>query len=412
MFGAFMNYEELIKIDKLGGVPSTQGVRQLKRITDHIVKKFKSPKTESIVDILPKKPKRILVVKLWGIGNMILAGMALKSIRKAYPDAFISLLTTKDCSEVYENNRLYNDVITFPQTSLATVQEDVLKLCSSLEIRKFDLAINFEGLSEIASFITSKSGADVTVGMSSGSKGGNYTIHSPYSGKRHVEDVIYDCALAAGGAEVSPGLVKPIIKESDKDFCNTAKYNCGIDPYSLIVGININSGTFAGERRWPLEKFALLAQQIEAQQEFRTVFFGSSQEHRYVGRCISLMDTPGINLSGSMTISQMAAFLEEVHLLITNDSGLLHLAAAMEVPTVSIFGPESPDRIARRDEEKHAIIYTPQPCSPCISMLGMSKEECREGCRCVNDITVEQVTNTVMDMLDHLADPEDPPWLK
>ncbi|MHC4870460.1 MAG: glycosyltransferase family 9 protein [Planctomycetota bacterium] len=407
-----MNYEDLYKLDRQSGGFSQQGIQKIRRITGQFKKFMSSGKSEPVKARLEKAPVRILIIKLWGMGNMVLAGRALKSIRGAYPNAHITLLTTRDCIPVYEGSGLYDSEMVFSCHREESINSVITKISSALHARMFDLAVNLDGLSNISAMLTVKSGARQTVGLrEKPDRDMIYTVCSPYSSNRHAEDLIYDCALAAGGKEVSPGLISPVIRDQDSIYCSELIRSCSLDEHSLFVGININAGEFSLDRRWPLEKYALLAQMLEAHAEFRTFFFGSKEEERYVSRALSLMENPGINLAGSLDLTQTMAFLQRLHLLITNDSGLLHLAAALGVPTVSIFGPESPARVGRRDAEEHAVIYHPGKCSPCVSLLGMQKDPCHEGARCVRDISVEDVRIVVLDMLDHLADPVDPPWL-
>ncbi len=405
-----MNYYDLYKLDRQCGGFLCQGKKAIRKLKGRITRLLTKNKP---VKCLPEQPPaRILIVKLWGIGNLVLAGRSLKSIRLAYHNAHITLVTTRECSYIYKGAGLYDSEVIFSCHREENINSAVAKLCLSLNERMFDLAINFDGLSNISASIAAKCGAKCTVGMGKQQAHDSiYTVESPYLENSHVEDLIYDCAIVAGGSEISPGLITPVISSQDNVFCAELLSNCEVKEHTLLIGININAGGFSEERRWPLEKFAILAQMIESHEEFRTVFFGGEADERYVSRAISLMDTPGINLAGMLDLGQMIAFLKRIHLLITNDSGLLHLAAALSVPTVSIFGPESPARAGRRDAEEHAVVYHPTICSPCVSMLGMSKQTCLEGGRCVRDISVEDVWTMVTDMLDYLADPVDPPWL-
>lgn len=407
-----MIYEELYKLDRQCGGFSQQGLEKIRRITGRLTKLIKGKKPEGKKSSSHKKASRIVVVKLWGMGNMILAGRALKSLRRAYKEAHITLLTTKECINIYDMSGLYDAEMLFDCPREESINSVITKVCSALNARMFDLAVNLDGLSNISALLTLRSGAPKTVGMSlDPDKDSFYSIASPYSPNRHVEDLIYDCALAAGGREVGPGLIEPKVREEDEARCEEILKSVELDRHTLLVGFNINAGEFAVERRWPLEKFALLAQMIEAHPEFRTVFFGSDNDERYVARALALMETPGISLAGALSVREVIAFVKKLHLLVTNDSGLMHIAAALGVATVSIFGPESPARVGRRDTEEHAVIYHPSECSPCVSLLGMQKDLCQEGGRCVRDISVDDVRIVVMDMLDHLADPVDPPWL-
>lgn len=414
----FSHYDNLRRIDRLGGSLAQRGRLGIRRITDRLTgkKKAGSAVLRALTADLPAPDavRNLLVVKLWGLGNMVLAGRALRSLRTAFTRARITVLTTTPCQAVYERNDLADEWMAFDperEGGLGTVVRD---LCTQLQERRFDVAVNLEGLSELARLMTQHAGAAATVGMVAQEKeleGGVYAASVLFDPAAHAEDLMMECARRAGGVHVVPGLVRPAVGAQERGVVEEALGRFALDPHALLIGINVNASNFGSERRWPAEKFAHLAQQLEAHEEFRTVFLGGPGEARRVEQVLKLMEHPGLSVAGLFSVRQTMALLEQLHLLVTVDSGPLHLAAALGVPTVAIFGPESPTRVGRRDAEEHAAVYHAIPCSPCLSMLGMASCRCQEGARCVRDIAVEEVHHLVCDMLDHLSDPEDPPWL-
>jgi ADP-heptose:LPS heptosyltransferase len=413
-----MDYDRLRKIDRLGPGLARKGLQGVRRITDRLTDRLRrrgpeeTPARRRELD-LPSRPKRLLVVKLWGLGNLVLAGRALTSLRTAYPECRITLLTTPRCAQVYDKNLLYNETRVFDPESEGRLSSQLGTLCAELAEASFDLAVNLDGLSELARLLTLRSGAAATVGLQPAEAAGDpYTVSVPFLPGCHVEDLLYEAARAAGGAKVPPGLVRPSVRSQERGFCQEILGRAEVDPHDLLVGVGVNAGRFAPERAWPAEKWALLAQQIEAEPEFRTVFLGGPGEERRVDQVFKLMNQPGLNITGACSMRQSMAFLERLHLFVGNDGGLAHLAAALGVPTVVIYGPESPARVGRREDEKHAAVYHARDCSPCVSLLALEKKECACGGACVREIPVEEVHHVVRDLLDHLSDPEEPPWLR
>jgi ADP-heptose:LPS heptosyltransferase len=409
-----MDYSLLLKLDRRAGGLSRSGTERLRRITDPLVRRFgrARPTAEGPAPLsLADPPRRVLILKLWGLGNLVLAGRALQSLRTAWPEATITLLTTPGCDRVYDANRLYDETILFdPEDGrlarlLTDVQDQLLE-------RQYDLAVNLEGISELARALTLRSGAKATVGLAREEEGnGGYDGAASFQPGCHVEDLAYSCARAAGGAKVPPGLVRPQLRSQERGFCEEILNRFGAEAGELLLGIHPGIGDFAPERAWPAEKFALLAQQLEGEPEFRTVFFGGPGEERTVKRAARLMEEAPLNVAGALSIRQFMAFLERLHLFIGNDSGPAHLAAAMDIPTVTIFGPESPARVGRRSSERHATVYRRTGCSPCVSLFGLQRGCLTCGGECVAGITVEEVSNVAHDLLDHLSDPDEPPWM-
>ncbi|MFH0911136.1 MAG: glycosyltransferase family 9 protein, partial [Planctomycetota bacterium] len=358
-----------------------------------------------------RSPKKILVIKLWGLGSLALAGRALLSLRKGHPAASITLLTTPECLPLYAENGLYDGTLSLDLDASGSTKDAVGSLATRITERGFDLTVNLEGLSDLAALLAGKSGAPATVGLV-GDRGlpEPYTRPVSFLPEGHVEDLFYACARAAGGAEVEPGLVRPVLREKERAFASHLLAGAGVDQYTLLVGLHVGAGPFQRHRAWPVEKFALLAQFLEEESEYRTVFVGGKEDVRSADRCLMLMARPGLSFAGGLSLRETLALLERLHLFIGNDSGPLHLAAALGVATVGLFGPESPARVFRRRDERHAAVYRPRACSPCTSLLGMEQGLCKEGGRCVSDLPVEEVRAVVMDMLDHLSDPEEPPW--
>ncbi|MFW5856370.1 MAG: glycosyltransferase family 9 protein [Planctomycetota bacterium] len=424
-----MHDEDLPRIDRLGGSLARKSVQRVRRITDRIANRISRRGEEDGAPAADRKalararkarrtlrleraPERILVVKLWGLGNLVLAGRALTSLRRAYPNARTTLLTTPRCVQIYEKNNLYDTTVVFDPDEGRSLGSAMNELCERLAGEGFDLAVNLEGLSELARHVTLQSGAAATVGFAPEGEGcGPYDAAAPFLAGCHVEDLLYEVARVAGGKKVGAGLVAPSVRGQERGYCDEVLNRLELDPHALLVGIDANAGGFAPERQWPIEKFALLAQRIEAEPEFRTLFFGGPREERRVAQAVKLMAEPGINVAGLFSIRQTMAFLERLHLFIGNDAGPAHLAAALGVPTVVIYGPESPARVGRRGDERHAAVYHARDCSPCVSLLGMERRPCAHGAKCVREIPVEEVYGVVRDVLDHLSDPDDPPWL-
>ncbi len=376
----------------------------VKRITDV----FRKPETR-----IPQSPDNILLVKLWGLGALVCSTPAMAAIRQRYPDAGITLITQKGLEHIYNATGLYDTVISWDAANLHEVPGAIRSLREEIRDRQPDIAICMDGLSSMSALITHISGAKATIGfVPHNGKSGGYTVAVPLDLGCHATRAFLDLAKAAGAQSEDTELVPPNLLTNEREAARLALRQWGLDEYTLLIGINMNAGEFAMRRAWPAEKFLLLAQAIEEMGEYKTVFLGSTSEERFVTRHIKHMDSLPVNLAGRTSVRQLAAILSELHLFISNDSGPLHLAAAMDVPTVSIFGPESPERFGPPKSEKHVTIWQKPECGPCVSFLSQTCRSCIHGEECVRSITIESVREAVADMLEHLSDPDEPPWLK
>lgn len=400
-----MNHDHIRIIDTLAGKLDRKGLTRLRRIARSWFKK-------APVIPFPKKPASILIVKLWGIGSMVLASRAIQSLREGFPEATIHLITSNECAPIYEQARIYDKTTILDLTDVSHLRRHLKQLSRTLQQDAPEVAINLDGLSNLSSLIVHQCGAPVTVGFEREEENQfEYTHPLPYDPEKNISQMLYDEMRNLGGAIIDTPCVRPAVREQDRSFVADMLREMQPDPHTYMVGFNINAGGFAYERRWAGEKFALLAQAIEEHEEYVTVFFGTREEERYTLRHVKMMEPPAVSLAGALSLRQYMAWLERLHLVIANDSGTLQLAAALGVPTVGIYGPESPQRVRLSTHEKHAEIFHNLPCGPCVSLFEMKNNMCLDGCSCIRNITLDEVRSVVMDMLDHLSDPVDPPWI-
>ena|GEM_PF-1262641 len=409
-----MDYEELPLIDRMGGGIARKGLAGVRRITGRLVRR----RTTRVVRArgaggLPAHPRNVLVVKLWGLGHMAHAGRALTSLRRGHPNARIALLSTPECLGVYGANDLYDEAIPFDPVDARGVSAAVAALRPRLRERPVDLAVNLDGLSELAALLAAESQPQAAVGFVSRERSrGAYTRAIRWRREAHVADLLYEAARAAGGARVEPGPVRPVVRGQERAWAAQVLRDAQVDPHTYLVGLHVGAGAFYLGRAWPPEKFALLAQWIEEQAEYRAAFLGGDEDVRATDRALAHMSQPALHLTGGVDVRGTLALLERMHLFVGSDAGPLHLAEVLDVPTVGLYGPESPARVGRRDnEERHAAVYRICDRSPCVSLLAVERPVCELGNRCVLDLSVEAVRAVVSDMLDHLSDPENPPWL-
>jgi heptosyltransferase-2/heptosyltransferase-3 len=355
---------------------------------------------------------RILVVKRRGLGALVCATPALRALRDCYPEAERILLTSPALQPLYEDSELGFRPRALAETAPARIRRSVAELLQAPSgfTAPLQLAIDLDGSDPLSRSAVWASGAAFTAGLALSGRGGLDAPVRPEP-SRHAADLYCEVAAAAGA--VCPEalvLEAPYIREAEKARVTEWLDEWRVPEGTRLVGINMNAGPFAPRRAWPGEKFILLAQALEETAGCRTVFLGAPEDETYVARHLKHMDSPCVNLTGQTSVRQLAALLARIELLVTNDTGPLHLAAALGTPTVSVFGPGSPQRFGPPDTEQHAVIYQPPDGGACVDFLTGRLGRCRSGEHCVRDIPLETVRRTVLEMLEHLEEPETPPW--
>jgi len=159
------------------------------------------------------------------------------------------------------------------------------------------------------------------------------------------------------------------------------------------------------QRRWPHKKFRELSGMIfDEFPDYKQLYIGSKSDWKYVhdglngyGEPYTNIETCNIiNTAGEFNINETAALLKNAKLLISNDSGPIHLAASVGCPSVSLFGPETPVLYAPLNENAE-VLYKKLPCSPCINIKNAKKTNCIDP-KCM-DFTISEVFKVVKSII-------------
>ena len=212
-------------------------------------------------------------------------------------------------------------------------------------------------------------------------------LHPPLDRKKHAADMYLDVLTQLGvnelkhrGLEIFPG-------SENKAFADTFWKEHGIMPEDKLVGFNI--GSAVETKRWAPERFAEVADTL-AGKGYRSVFFGGTMDEEMVREAVSHMRTKPVIATGHFSIGQLAAAMRRCSLIVTNDSGPMHVAISQRVPIVAMYGPSHPDLYG--PYTRLATIVTAEP--PCPGCAAGMKHHCDDpqyNMRCMKELTVKQV---------------------
>ena len=332
--------------------------------------------------MLELNKKRIIVTFLMHLGDLTLTTPFLHVLRKAAPDAHIAYLVDEKLKDVVLHNPNIDEVLTIDKKGK---DNNIKALCKAADIiseKKFDVLINLHP-NERCSFIDFLANVPVKVGFSHFLFRPFLTKVTRLNRKMHAADMYIDVLAQLGvqdltnnGLEIFPG-------DDDKITANDFWQEQQVAADDKLVGFNI--GSAVKTKRWPPERFAQVADALAAK-GCKTVFFGGSMDEEMVEEATSLMTTTPIIATGRFTIGQLAAAMQRCKLIITNDSGPMHVAISQKVPIVAMYGPSSPALYG--PYTKDATIVTAMP--PCTGCAKGMKHECTD-MQCMTRLTVEQV---------------------
>jgi len=345
------------------------------------------------------KTKNILIIQLWGIGETILTVPAIKALKKRYNKTAIDVLCTPRNKDVYFRYKFISKL------NVVKLNPFSLKWFVLKNWRKYDIVIDMEeylDISAILSFFIGK----YTIGYSHGVRSLVYSKKVKYNDKQHISKTFFDLVKALGVKGSVKKLEKLNYTGTDKKIVDLSLKYSGIRKKHFIAGIAAGAAESSKSRMWSKENFAGLIEKIFSKKKnAKIVLIGADYEKKLNDSIINLIKNKGIknniiNFAGKFTLRQTFYLISKCSLFIGNDSGPMHIAAAMNVKTIGLFGPNLPIRFAPFNEKSKAI-YKKMPCSPCINVHKGEVPECfygeesRDYGKCMKAIKVKDVLKLV-----------------
>lgn len=336
-------------------------------------------------------PERILLVKFWGIGSILLLSPVMRALRRRYPASRIVLLTLARNRGLQPLLTSVDEILTLDLDRAPRVPLALLGVLGAVRERRFDLVIDCEFFAKAAAILTFLSGAPRRIGFHRDERLRErlYTAGVPFRHDRHVTrafaELLGPLGIAAdpGDHRIAPPAA-PAAAEADALLASL-----GIA--GEVVAVNVNASELAYERRWGPEKFAALSRKLADELLVDVLLVGSANEAAYVASVEAEAAHPRVrSVAGRTSLTGLQALLVRSLLFVSNDSGPLHLAAQSGVPCVALFGPETPDLYGPAGEG-HLVFYRRLPCSPCMSVHDMKQVTCAGQVDCLKEIGVDEV---------------------
>ncbi len=352
------------------------------------LKSFEVPAAQADEDTSQEqqKGKRILLIKLRYLGDVVLSTPLLPLLRKQYPDAKITFLVNPGTSAVLQDNPYLDEVWVLPQKSWWTQ----LRFIQRLRKAKFDTVIDLTD-GDRSAFLSRLSGAVTRLGYNRERRwrGRLYSqvLPSAYGSMHMVE--YHQQALEALGITESVGkpeiYLKSVITEpKEEEFGEVFSQG-----QPLVLLHPTARYTF---KAWPIERFAALADWL-SEQGMNVGIIGSPKEIQIGQQIGNLTKHKPISLMGSTKLSQLIGLMKRSDLIIGNDGGPMHIAAAVGCPVLGLFGPSDPS------------VWGPRGLSVQVIYKGLDCEECfYPGCSrgedsCMRQISVKEVCQAAKTML-------------
>jgi len=337
----------------------------------------------------PEGLHKILIRGTNWIGDAVMTLPAVASVRAAYPRAHLAILAKPPVDDIYRMFSAADEII--PYENKFDNPLGVFRLAWQLRRKKFDAAILLQNAIE-AAIIARTAGISVRAGYNSDGRGFLLTHAVRRRAeifKVHQIDYYLEMVKALGCANVdramhletriSPAIAKDVLR---KYLPDNSRCLIGIAP----------GATYGPAKRWLTERFAAAGDCLGRDLNAQVVLFGGKADWETAEQVRKQAHTGMINLAGLASLTESVYLISQCRLFLSNDSGLMHVAGALNIPTVAVFGSTNPVTTSPPGE-KTILVRKDVPCSPCL------KKTCPTDFRCMMLITVEDVVGAAKKLL-------------
>ncbi|MDO8730201.1 MAG: lipopolysaccharide heptosyltransferase II [Candidatus Omnitrophota bacterium] len=341
---------------------------------------------------MSKNRKRILLVSVNWLGDLLFLTPAIRAVRRAYPDSFIAVLSPRRGMDFLQGNPHLNAVIPMPEGRGIPHLAGWLPLIARLRAERFDAAFLFHRSFTRAAAVW-VAGIPERIGYRTAKRGWLLTtaVEMPPPDTLHKVDLLLRVVEAAGiradGRHYDAGL-----RPEDAQAAGDLARELGLNPSDRVVALHAGANWLL--KRWPARRFAELADRLSERYGAKVLFIGGEGDRPLIERIAGEMKSRPLVSAGRTTFRQMGALLKHAKLLISNDSGPLHMGMAAGVPVVALFGPTDPKLTGPVNGAKAAVLFGSIGCPvPCYQLRCPAN-------LCMEQISVEQVLAAAARFLD------------
>jgi lipopolysaccharide heptosyltransferase II len=334
---------------------------------------------------------KILIRATNWIGDAIMASPAVRAIRSR-PDAYVSILARSYVADIYRDQDVADELIIYDHRGKHAGIFGRERLVAELRFRGFDVAILLQNAFN-AAWLAWRAGIPQRIGYARDGRSLLLTkaIPVPKPGEIPAHEKFYYLELLRRAGWIDSIADEPFIKldvnEASRAHAADQLASAGVRARAVRIAIGAGA-SYGSAKCWPPSRFAELANQLQAQWDADVILFGAAAETDVSSAIASEMKRAPIDLTGKTSIADLPALLSQCHVFIGNDSGAMHVAAAVGLPVAAIFGPTDPFGTAPVTP-RHIIVRQQPYCSPCFL------RRCPIDHRCMTRITTREVEAAV-----------------
>jgi heptosyltransferase-2 len=335
---------------------------------------------------------RILIRATNWIGDAIMALPALRAVRARYSAAQIAIVARPYVGDIYRDQGICDELIPYDPKGEHRGWPGRERLAKELRARTFDTALLLPNAFD-AAWLAWRAGVPQRIGYARDGRSFLLTkaIPVPKPGEIPPHEKFYYLELLRRARWIDtlrndPQITLQVSDAARQRAAQTLN-EAGVRPDVLRIAVGAGA-SYGSAKCWPPRRFAQALNEVLSQTDADVVLFGTAGEARVSSAIASELRRPPIDLTGKTAIAALPALLSECHLFLGNDSGAMHVAAAVGLPVVAVFGPTDPDGTAPVTQRATIVQQKPY-CSPCFL------RRCPTDHRCMQAVTPEMVKTAV-----------------
>lgn len=350
--------------------------------------------------------KKFLVINPFGIGDVLFTTPVVCAIKENYPDSFIGYWCNERVQALLKDNPAVNKIFSLSRGDLKRIYKNsrikgirgFLGIFCGIRKERFDVSLDFSSEHRY-SLIARLSGIKRRIGFDYKGRGRFLTDKIEISGydSRHVVEYYLDLLKPLDIKAKDPRLFLNV-SEAGKANARDLLKRFGVSENDFIVGIAPGAGASWGKdasaKHWPALKFAKLCDSIAKDLGAKVLILGDASERPIADMIINAALSKPADLVGRTSLEELAAVISRLRILVTNDGGPMHIAVALKIKTVAIFGPVD-DLVygPYPAGNNHIVVKKDIKCRPCYHDFKLPV--CGHKRACVGEITVEEVLDAV-----------------
>lgn len=340
-----------------------------------------------------KDAKRILITRTDRLGDVVLSTPVIRLMRKLFPEAYIAFMVRPENRDVVMNNPHLDSVIEYDKYGAQKSLPETIKFAMGLRRWKFDMVIALHPTNRVH-LMTFLAGIPLRIGYN---RNMSFLLtkkinHLKQEGLAHEVDYNLDM-ISQCGMDISGADRKPYMEVSEDDGLSADNifkdHNIGGNVIALHPGASCRS------KRWSSENFALIGDMLAEEYVADIVIVGGKGDE-FGEKIVASMKHRAVDLTGKLTVGGLAGFLSRCRLFVSNDSGPVHVAVAVSVPVIAVFGRKSPGLSPERWGplgKDDLVLHKDVGCEECLA------HNCELDFSCLKAVTAEEVMGAAVKIL-------------